>query len=203
MKDRSMKDRAMRASFRTNGVRSRPTRRAAGFTLIELMLVILLLGILFSVTVASAVGLTPIYRVRSASRTLAGKIEELRALAISSGKPLGIRYGFLDEPNFYQLIPPAPDEYPDQPIESRRLGIKTELPSGVRFRRLVFPGGRPLDRGAVGVIFSPMGNSGSHVITLEGKKRDGTPILLSVKFNAITGTIDFVEGEAEIGTHED
>jgi hypothetical protein len=55
----------------------------------------------------------------------------------------------------------------------------------------------------VNVLFSPMGNTGSHVLTLEGKKKDGSPILVSVKFNAITGAIDFVQGEAELISHAD
>jgi prepilin-type N-terminal cleavage/methylation domain-containing protein len=196
----------VRAPRLTSSLRGgRPAGRPGegGLTLIELIMVMLLLGILFSLTVASAVGLTPIYRVRSASRTIGAQIEELRALAISRGQPMGIRYTMLDDPHFYQMIPPAPDDFPEEPLEARHLGVKTELPSGVRFRSLSFPGGKAIDRGVVNVLFSPMGNTGSHVLTLEGKKKDGSPILVSVKFNAITGAIDFVQGEAELISHAD
>jgi len=174
----------------------------AGFTMVELVMVILIVGIIFSFTVVSVSGLAPIYKVRSATRTLGAKIEELRAFAISRGKPLGIRYTLLDDPQYYQIIPPAPEDAPDEPIENRRLDAKTELPTGVRFRRISFPGTRGSDRGVVNVLFSPMGNTGSHVATLEGASKDGTPILISMKFNAITGTIDFSEGEGEFQTHE-
>ena len=178
------------------------TRRRAGMTLIELMMVIMIMGILFSVTMISIFGLTPIYRVRSASRTLAAQIEELRALSIARGRPLGIRYTMYDDQNYYQIIPPAPEEFPDEPLEVRKLGVKTDLPDGVRFRRVTFPSGRSVDRGVVNLLFSPMGNSGGHVVTLEGKARNGQPILLSVKFNAITGAIDFAEGEAAFDNFE-
>jgi hypothetical protein len=87
-------------------------------------------------------------------------------------------------------------------VAERQLNSKVELPTMVRIRRVVLPGGRPIDRGAVDVIFSPMGNTGSHIVTLEGQGRDGRPILLSLKFNAITGTIDFSDGEAEFQHHE-
>ncbi len=176
--------------------------RQGGLTLIELVVVILLLGILFSMTVVSMVDLTPVYRVRSSSRKLGGKIEELRALAISRGRPMGIRYTLHDDTNYYQIIPPAPDDYPDEPIESRKLGLAHELPKTVRFRRIVFPGGSVVDRGAVNILFSPMGNTGSHIVTLEGVSRGGEPILISMKFNAITGTLDFLTGEAVFEHHE-
>ncbi len=176
--------------------------RSRGFTMFELVMVILLLGILFSIMVFSIGGLAPIYRVRSSSRTLGAKIEELRALAIATGRPLGIRYNMGDEPHSWQLIPPAPDDAPEEPIESRKLGIATELPTGVHFRRISIPGVGAFERRSVNVIFSPMGNTGSHVLTLEGQAKDGSPIVLSVKFNAITGSVDFVDGDAEFQHHE-
>jgi len=178
--------------------------RRAGMTLIELMIVIFIMGIIFSISVISVNSLTPIYRVRSASRTLTALIEEVRALAISTGRPMGIRYSMLDGPHFYQMIPPASDEYPDEPIDSRRPGIKHELPAAVSIRQIRFPGGRLVrPPGVVNIPFSAMGTSGSHIVTLEGTARDGKPILLSVKFNAITGTIDFSSGEAEFRNAED
>jgi len=195
----------MMGSMDRGGSGARAARGAggvAGLTLIEMIMVILVLGILFSLTTITVTGLTPVYRVRSASRTLGARIEELRAIAISTGRPLGIRYTLLDDQNYYQMIPPASEEYPDQPIEDRKLGLKTDLPAGVRFRRITFPGGRSLERGAVNVVFSPMGNTGSHVATIEGKAKESSSILLSVKFNAITATIDFAEGEAGFETHE-
>jgi prepilin-type N-terminal cleavage/methylation domain-containing protein len=182
--------------------RHRHSNHRSGFTLFELAIVIFLMGILFSILVISISGLAPIYRVRSASRTIGARIEQLRALAIATGKPLGIRYTFREPgPHFYQDIPPAPDEYPDEPIESRKLGISKELPDGVRFRRIVFPGGRSIEHGQVDLIYSAMGNTGSHVLTLQGGTNDH-PILISLKFNAITGTIDFSEGEGGFETHE-
>ncbi len=172
-------------------------KRDTGFTLVELVMVILILGILFTMTTVSLSGLTPIYKVRSSCRVLAGKIEEIRAIAIARGLPMGIRYN-LSDPQSYQIIPPASDDYPDEPIEIRKLGTPSNLPDGVFIRKVSFPSAGSADRGSVNVIFSPMGNTGSHVVTLEGKSKEGQPIVLSLKFNAITGTVDFAQGEAEI-----
>ena len=178
--------------------------RRAGMTLIELMIVIFIMGIIFSISVMSVNSLTPIYRVRSASRTLAAMIEEVRGLAVSSGRPMGIRYTMFEGQHFYQMLPAASDDYPDEPFDSRRGGVKHELPAAVQIRQIRFPGGRTVrPPGVVNIVFSAMGTSGSHVITLEGSARDGKPIPLSIKFNAITGTIDFSSGEAEFKTAED
>jgi hypothetical protein len=155
----------------------------------------MVLGILFSLATVSISGLAPVYRVRSASRSLASTIEEVRALAIARGLPMGIRYNLTD-PASYQIIPPAPDDFPDEPIEMRKLESLRELPTGVRIKRLTFPGAGSADGGSLDVIFSPMGNSGSHIVTFEGASQKGEPLTISVKFNAITGTIDFVTGEA-------
>ncbi len=173
--------------------------------MIELILVVLILGILFSLSAVTVSALAPVYRLRSASRNLGALIEEIRAIAINRGRPMGIRYtmGLGEDPSFYRLIPPAPDDYPDQPIEDREPGMKHELPLGVRFRQVGFSSGRAVKApGSVVIIFSPMGNTGSHVVTLEGTGKDGNPVLLSVKFNAVTGLIDFQEGEAEFQHHE-
>ncbi len=176
--------------------RSEP--RTGGFTHIELVMVILILGLLFSLTTVSLSGLAPVYRVRSISRVVGAAVEEVRALAIARGMPLGIRYNMDETPPSYQIIPPAPPDYPDEPIELRKLGEPHELPTGVKIRRVSFPGAGAVDRGSVNVVFSPMGNTGSHVITFEGTSKSGQPILISMKFNAITGTIDFAAGEVEI-----
>ena len=179
-------------------------RTRSGMTLIEMVIVITLLGILFSITAVSVNALTPIYRLRSASRTVGAQVEELRALAVSVGRPLGLRYLFTDEIHGYQLIPPAPEEFPDEPLESRELGVKTDLPHGVRIRQIVLPGGRAAKPpGAISCIFSPMGNTGSHVVTLETDGKGGQQLVLSMKFNAITGAIDFVDGETDFQHHED
>ncbi len=178
---------------------------SSGLTMIELIVVIFILGIIFSLSAVSVNALAPVYRVRSASRNLGARIEEIRGIAINRGRPMGIRYsmGLGEDPSFYQLIPPAPDEYPDEPIENRQLGVKNVLPTGVRFRQIAFSSGRAVKApGVVIILFSPMGNTGSHVVTLEGTGKDGNPIVLSVKFNAVTGLIDFYEGETEFQHHE-
>ena len=172
-------------------------RRRFGFTILELVLVVVILGILFSVSVMSVRHLTPKYRSRTAARELVTTIEQARLSAVSRGAWMGILY-VLDPPPtssnsepqpYYQLIPPPPADYPDQPLHERKPNSKQELPTGIRFREIRFAGDHTIDADTATVQFSPMGTAGSHIIVLEGP--DGR--VMSVKANCITGLIDFYE----------
>lgn len=180
---------------RSTGIRS---PGAGGFTLVELIIVVGVIGLLYGIGAVSFRGLMPHYYLRSTSRSLGSAIEEMRLVAVTRGSWTGIRY-VLDPPSsrenpYYQKIPPAPDTDPEQPIEERLSLAKQYLPNQVRFARIVLANGQAIDRGAVNVLFSPMGNSGSHVVVLRG----ADDRVVSVKLNAITGTIDFLDG-AEAG----
>lgn len=176
---------------------SRLAPRAQAFTLIEFVLVIALLGVIVAAGSLSLHGVIPKYRVRSASRQVGTTIEQVRLTAISRGAWMGIRYtltpGSREDPSkpYYQIIPPAPEDDPNRPVEEREGLSKEYFPDGVRITKVILSSNRVLDRGVVHVLFSPLGNSGSHVVVLEGD--DGRK--MSVKLNAITGVIDFIEDE--------
>ena len=141
-------------------------------------------------------GAIPKYRLRSAARGVATTIEHTRLMSVTRGAWLGIRYvltpGSRDSSSlpYYQVIPPPPEDNPDLPPEEREGLSKQELPHGVHIAQVILGGNQRVDRGTVNVLFSPMGNSGSHIVVLQG---EGDRVL-SVKLNAITGLMDFVEG---------
>ncbi len=155
------------------------------------MVVLVLLGIFFSFTIPRFDGFTPKYRLRTAARRLATKIESHRNLAISRGAWVGIRYTLDDEESYYELIRPPPAEYPYQPVEERLSYGKEKLPAGVQIRSVALRGGDIVEAGVVLVLFSPLGTSGSHSVTFSN--RGG--MTWTVKFNAITGTFDFQNSE--------
>lgn len=167
--------------------------RQAGFTFIELILVMAVIGILFSISLMSLKGMTPKYRLRSAARGLGSTIEQTRLMAVSRAEWLGIHYVFDPPPTatdaeprpYYQII--APGEYQDQPLEERPLLSKQVLPPGVVFRHIVLASNQIIDVGTWDILFSPNGNTGSHIVEFEGHEER----VLCLKFNAITGLIDF------------
>ncbi len=167
--------------------------RQAGFTFLELILVMAVIGILFSISLMSLKGMTPKYRLRSSARALGSTIEQTRLMAVSRAEWIGIHYVFDPPPTaadaeprpYYQII--APGEYQDQPLEERPLLSKQELPPGVDFRHILLASNQAIDVGTWDILFSPNGNTGSHIVVLDGDEER----VQSLKFNAITGLIDF------------
>ncbi len=174
--------------------RPRPVGQS-GFTFLELVLVMAVIGILFSISLMSLKGMTPKYRLRSAARELGSTIEQIRLMAVSRAEWMGIHYVFdppptADDPEprpYYQVI--APGEYQDQPLEERPLLTKQVLPTGVRFRHVLLASNQAIDAGAWDILLSPTGNTGSHIVVLEGDEER----VQTLKFSAITGLIDFYE----------
>ncbi len=175
---------------------TRPWRRpssTAGFTFLELVLVVVVIGLLFSISIISLRGMGPKYRLRSAARLLASDIERTRLSAISRQQWLGIRYVIDPQGNktvpYYQVIPPPPEDYPDQPLEERQLHSPQELPTTVRFREIRLANGQTASGGDVSILFAPQGNTGSHIVVLEGAEDR----VMAIKVNSITGLTDFYE----------
>lgn len=166
--------------------------RRGGFTFIEIILVIAILGVLFAIAAVSFRGLIPRYYLRSSARSIGTLVESLRLSAVTRGVWLGVRYELSppgDERTYWEVIPPAPDDYPDQPIDQRQLIGRERTSPGVRIARVMLGNSQTIDRGQVNILFSPMGNAGSHIVVLEGEAGR----LASVKLNCITGTVEVLE----------
>jgi prepilin-type N-terminal cleavage/methylation domain-containing protein len=166
------------------------TDRRKGFTLIEIILVLVLIGILFGVVVPKVENLTPKYALRAAARSIGSQLEYVRSNCILRRQTFGISYDF--ELNRYRVIMPPPEGDPDLPLEEWPRTEPTKLPSLVRFHGVVLADNSVYlaeDEREVTVLLDPLGTTGSHVAILE----DDVGHILSVKFNALTGTVDFYE----------
>jgi general secretion pathway protein H len=97
------------------GCKRKPTR---GFTLIELMLVLVVLGLLVSLTPPLFEKAFPAMKLKAATRDLAQEIRYVQQTAILSGKALSVRFDLHD--NTYQS---------DQVNQ----GEARRLPNGLRF----------------------------------------------------------------------
>jgi prepilin-type N-terminal cleavage/methylation domain-containing protein len=167
-----------------------------GFTFLELIIVLAIMSFLFAIGIPSFRHLTPRYQLRSAARSLASTLEHTRLSAMSRGLWMGVHYvitpGTHDEgdSSYYQAIPPAPEDYPEQPVADRKLLPPERLPTGVKIQKVILAGNQVVDRGYINVLFSPMGNSGSHIVVFENNEG----MILSMKMSCITGVIDVVEG---------
>lgn len=167
--------------------------RRGGFTLIELIVVISILGILAAFVVPRLSGISPKYRIRSAIRTIGAQIGWARSMAGGNGEEYVLRYD-LDENIYWVALPPDPEEDdPDLDIDERETLEKMGLPDHIEIVEIRFPNGSSEETGIVDVIFDAYGNQGSHIVVLQNEEETK----MSVKFSALIGVVDYFADEAE------
>lgn len=89
-------------------------RGRGGFTLIEIMTVLLILGVILMSVVPAIDGLVPSYRLKGAAREVAALVERAQSEAISTRKEYRIAYD-LNSNTYWLVLPPAEEEEGSQP----------------------------------------------------------------------------------------
>lgn len=185
----------LRSSARSSGRLNNPSPtslRQRGFTIIELIMVIVILGILCAQVVMNMDGITPEYKLRSAARTLGGTINLARSLANSRGSTFVLRYN-LDRGQYWLVTPPNKDEDPDLPIDEReKLDVHT-IPTGVFVEKIILLDGSEVRSGELDVIFDPLGHEGSHILYLG----NGDGGFISLKYSSLLGIVNFGKERVE------
>lgn len=167
--------------------------RAGGFTLIELIVVITVLGIISTFVVPQIGNISPKYRLRSAARIVGAQISWTRSMAGATGLPYAMRYD-LEARTFWSILPPGPEDDPELDIDERVALEKLVLPDGIQFAEIRYPDGdKEEGSGVAEVRFDPHGNEGSHVVILANEEETK----ISVKFSSLIGTVDFFPGETD------
>ena len=167
-------------------------RRGRGFTLIELVVVIAIMGVLFSVVLPSLDGVSPKYRLRAAAREVGSEIHQVRSLAAGTGRTYALHYD-LDDNKMWIILPPVEGEDPDQPLDERERLTTLDLPDQVTIEEVVLAGGSRVSRGEVDIVIDSLGNEGSHIVYL----RNTEDSLIAVKFNALLGFVDYFRDEVD------
>jgi prepilin-type N-terminal cleavage/methylation domain-containing protein len=183
----------------------------AGYTLMELLAVIAILGLLLTVAVTRIDFLIPKYRVRAAGRELGAYLQHIKGRAVAEGRPLYVCYD-IPARKYWVMAPfPIPPEElealgllvpgvaaPGEPIPPMPPGpppmrygeaLVTELPDGVVFTDVAV--GTETMTGFVTIEVTPFGSTRTHHVHLadEDKERQTT-----VKFNGLTGNVTFYDG---------
>lgn len=89
-----------------------PRRRRSGFSLIEIMAVMLILGVILMSIVPAIDSMVPIYRLRGAAREVASLMELAQSEAVGTRKEYQIAYSV--DRNAYWLVLPPRDPAEDQ-----------------------------------------------------------------------------------------
>jgi prepilin-type N-terminal cleavage/methylation domain-containing protein len=165
---------------------------ARGFTLIEIMAVVLLLGLMLSVVSANLGAILPASQTESAARALLSEMDLARTSAISHGRPFTIELN-LDEQE-YRLITPfdSKGRLARQPEDRESLGREV-LPKGISFAGLLDPASLEiLTEGVHNLLFDASGNRLDIFLYLRndaGEKYD-----LTLHLGGLTGRTEIIEG---------
>jgi prepilin-type N-terminal cleavage/methylation domain-containing protein len=180
-----------RASLR--GASAREERGSAGFTLVELVVVLVIVGVMLAFVVPSLDRLSPKYTLRAAVRDVGSIIDLARGTSVTKNRRTAIQYYIAN--NAYRMFgPPDQEQQEGQgpgPWHLWPAGSLRTLPKGVHFRA-VQPIGEAVNRTELAVRFDPLSTEGSHIVYLENDEGK----LWSIKYNALLGVADCVEGEA-------
>ncbi len=176
--------------------------KSAGFTLIELALVLIIISVLVAMVVPNLDNLSPKYKLRAGAREIAATIEKCRSQSALKRKTYSLVYD-LDEDSYWILLPQELDEY-GEPLETERKPIlpKRRLPSRVEMVEVVTADNESTTTGQVQLDFSPFGNTGSHIVSLRYGDEDDDKLKIWVRANAFLGFTTFHHQEIQFAEYE-
>ncbi len=176
-------------------LRSRPrfaTASEGGFTLVELIAVIVIVGIVVALAATRLDFLVPKYRLRGAAREVAALLKQAKARAAATGRDVYLEAD-LSRGEYWLLaaFPKQADGAPagGTPQFEYSPVFRTSLPDGVEFVDVIFGEKDKVASGRARVRMTPFGTATHTIVNL--KNKDGRE--LAVKLNGFTGFVSFYD----------
>lgn len=177
-----------------------PTRRRqGGFTLIEVMAVVLLLGLVMSGVSVSLNRFVPSQQMDSECRQILAKLDLARSSAIAAGRPYTVELN-LDE-HEYRIFSPYDREGRIAKTKEDREDLGREvLESGINFAGIL-RGGNIVNEGVVELVFPASGQHPDVILYLSNDA--GEDYDMTVSLGGLTGRAAVIEGHITPGTVRD
>jgi prepilin-type N-terminal cleavage/methylation domain-containing protein len=167
-------------------VRPVATDRTSGFTLVELLAVITIMGLMAGVVAVSWAASLPRAELNSTVHDLAAAVSGARSDAISRNGEFRIYYDL--DANSYKVVSPYRSGGGLAQTEEERLVVKrVRFPDSIELERVTIDGIQ-YGSGKVFVSFSPLGSATGHTVSLRQAPSE-TP--MTVEVLPLTGLIRF------------
>lgn len=161
----------------------------AGFSLIEMMAVLVIVGLMATIVAVSWKAMLPHEELHSTVRGLAAALQSVRSEAIARNGEFRLQYDL--ENHRYRTVTPFKAGGGLAAREEDRLPMAwVDFPKSVEFQRVLIDG-IEYSRGIVYVRFDPLGSASGHTITLV-QQPDKNAYTIDVQ--GLTGLIDYHEG---------
>ncbi|MFH1023592.1 MAG: GspH/FimT family pseudopilin [Planctomycetota bacterium] len=166
-------------------------RRDNGFTLMEMMLVVFLLGLAFGYVIIRLDNILPRERLQAGARGLAAAAAEAREAAVYRNEPVFMHYDLTEPHRRYWISIRGADGREDPTAPQI-------LPEGVSITDVTL-GDRVMTSGDVTVRFDPTGDVEGHAVHLGDK--DGKE--MSILVHPLLGTVRTEEGRVDPESFEE
>jgi prepilin-type N-terminal cleavage/methylation domain-containing protein len=164
-------------------------QRRGGFSLVELLAVIIVLGLIATVVTMNWRSILPRAELHSAVRELSSVLQGMRSDAISRNATFELQYD-LDE-HRYRVVTPFRAGGGLAPTSEERQALAWHvLPPSVRFGGITV-GTDDFEKGIVLIRFDAIGSASGHVVTLLQPADDNT---YTIEVQGLLGLIDYHEG---------
>ncbi len=178
------------------------SERSAGFTLVELIVVVGIIGIILTVGIMSIEMLLPDTRLSATAREMASFIEDARDEAIMSGRIVRLEYDLgereEDRQRYRSILDPEPwqeQEYDLEEIEYE-LMLKqwTNVLSDIRINSLLVDEEEEISEGFYSFAAYPNGTMTPHVVQLYSPELDGW---YSLQISGLLGQVQVFDERIE------
>jgi len=163
--------------------------RRAGFTLVELLAVIIVLALIATLVTINWRAILPRTQLHSAVRSLGAVLQGTRSDAIARNAIFDVQYD-LDEHRYRVVTPFRAGGGLAPTAEDRQALAWQDLPTSVRFRSITI-GTEMYEKGLIFVRFDPLGSASGHVIVLAQPADDN---MYTIEVQGLLGLIDYHEG---------